>query len=69
MFFKKIDSGKQRLSFPEQGRSVVLILILWNNREKKTQVVEKYFLQKISYRKGRWEYSFELPWAGKVSSI
>ena len=35
MFFKKIDSGKQRLSFPEQGRSVVLTVILSKKREKK----------------------------------
>ena len=62
MFFKKIDGGKQRLSFPEQGRSVVLTVILSNKRGEKIEVFKNVIsYKKVSYRKGRREHSFELP--------
>ena len=55
MFFKKIDGGKQRLSFPEQGRSVVLTVILSKKRKKKRNLSVKDVMsyKEISYRKGR----------------
>ena len=46
---------KQRLSFPEQGRSVVLTVILSKKRKKKRNLSVKDVMsyKEISYRKGR----------------
>ena len=54
--FQEDKWWKQRLSFPEQGRSVVLTVILSKKREKKKRnlsVKDVMSYKEISYRKGR----------------
>ena len=53
--FQEDKWWKQRLSFPEQGRSVVLTVILSKKRKKKRNLSVKDVMsyKEISYRKGR----------------